>query len=100
MQQIFAQRGLRKEGTVTKTKLGGRTDEVRIGMSIYWVETRPEAEGERQGFRWSAVDGKVGGWAWGSRAQALREAREALLTREVLYHIVVKQDEPKGSKEK
>lgn len=76
---------------MAETTLGGRTDEVRIGMSIYWVETRPEACGERQGFRWSAVDGKVGGWTWGSRVAALREAREALLAREAL-HRVVKQD--------
>jgi hypothetical protein len=49
-----------------------RTHEVRVGMSLYWVETRPEADG----FAWSAGDRS--GWAKGSRFDAVVDARKAL----------------------
>jgi len=68
-----------------------RTDEIRLGMSIYWVaswrEDVPEGGAVRPGFRWSGGRGEVGGWTAGGRHFALREAREAYAAREALQRV-------------
>lgn len=75
-----------------ETKLGKRTHEVRVGMAVYWAETWPATIEGMRGHHFSAINGKVGGWSAGARSEALVECREALLAREALHRVVVKQD--------
>jgi hypothetical protein len=49
-----------------------RTHEVRVGMSLYWVETKRAGEG----YAWSTSE--VAGWTEKGRNAALIEARLAL----------------------
>lgn len=64
-----------------------RTHEVRVGTSVYRAETWPEIVDEAKGHGWSAIDGRLAGWAPGTRADALNEAREGLLARETLRRL-------------
>lgn len=57
-----------------------RHHEVRIGMSVYWAQTWPE----KDGYAWTAHDGRLAGYVEGSRFDALTEIRNGLLARESL----------------
>ena len=58
-------------------------------MSIYWVKTWKNTAPElRDGYEWSALDGRLAGWTAGSRFDAVKEAREGLTAREALISAV------------
>jgi hypothetical protein len=57
-----------------------RHHEIRIGMNVYWAQTWPE----KDGFGWTAHNGKLGGYTEGTRHDALTEIRNGLLAREQL----------------
>ena len=51
-----------------------KSHEVRVGMAVYWVSTRPEANG----YAYECAARGVAGWSAGTRREALFQAKESL----------------------
>lgn len=58
-----------------------RQHELRVGMSLFWIQTWSEARDGCEGHRWSGSGGKLTGWVAGDRAAALVDARKAYMSR-------------------